>query len=84
MMREKFPKDWCSAEHTIHGKDAPDEYFRLTTVDDNHTAKAGQGATVDAAFAILISEYEKPRTEEINRARALLESEGFQVQAATL
>ena len=84
-MRERFPTEFISCENSICGSAGIEhEGFRMSVVLKNGICYGANGSTVDEAIANVIAETEKPRTDELRRAKELLESEGFHVTAATL
>ena len=86
MMSARFPNMWICVENSIMGNHGKREAFRFSVIDEHDNCHGANGNTVDEAFANVVKEYEKPRTEEINRAKSLLESNGYKIesQAATL
>jgi hypothetical protein len=79
MMREKFPNAACFTEESlnhIHGDTM--HSFRLSIVNGS-VVDAGQGATIEEAFAKLVASSERDRTQEIEKAKRMLESAGFAV-----
>jgi hypothetical protein len=83
MMRQQFPNDWCSADQTLRGYDGPKVTFRLTVVPNHQPAFAGESDSVDAAFAKLMENFNKPKTEAFENARKLLEEAGFTISQPT-
>jgi hypothetical protein len=79
MMREKFPDAACFTEESLnHIHSETMHSFRLSTVKGN-IVDAGQGATIEEAFANLVASSERDRTAEIESAKRMLESAGFAV-----
>jgi len=84
LVRERFPDYWPSVEESIQGMDGS-RHFRLSIVIAHNTVFGQSGATADEAFAALVESYEKPRLDEIERAKELLAANGFEVvEAASL
>ncbi len=82
LLAERFPNKFGIAEDrmTIHAGKVARE-FRLSVVlgETTDDVYAGTADTAEAAFAILMKDFNKPKTEAIQKARELLEKEGFTV-----
>jgi hypothetical protein len=80
LIADKFPNEWAQASDTIILSVSGDQIreIRLAVVIGNQ-CYAGTANTAEAAFEKLVAEYHKPKTAAIQKARELLEKEGFTV-----
>jgi len=80
LLAERFPNTYVTAEEgmTINSLGTLSRNIRLAVVIDSE-CYAGTADTAEAAFAKLMEEYLKPKTQAIQKARELLEKEGFTV-----
>jgi hypothetical protein len=80
LMKSRFPEASHFAEERAYlfENGNEDHHFRLSIVRQG-IADAGQCETIEGAFAKLIQSAEVPKTAEIENAKRILESRGFQV-----
>jgi len=80
LMKSRVPEAACFAEEVAihHSNDTQAHHFRLSIVRQG-IADAGQDSTIEGAFAKLVQSAEVPKTAEIENAKRILESRGFQV-----
>jgi hypothetical protein len=80
LMKSRFPEAACFAEEMAihHANGSQAHHFRLCIVREG-IADAGQCETIEGAFAKLVQSAEVPKTAEIENAKRILESRGFQV-----
>ena len=78
-LADKFPGKYIVIEesYSIGACEISEHHFRASVVIDSHTVYGANGVTVYDAIAAVVEQSKKPRTEKINAARALLESEGY-------
>jgi hypothetical protein len=80
LLTEQFPNTYVTAEEsmTINSLGTLSRNIRLAVVNLGE-CYSGTANTAEAAFAILMADFNKPKTEAIQKARELLEKEGFSV-----
>ncbi len=79
LLAERFPGSFAIAQDIISLHNHKQSREICLSVIVKRTCYAGNADTAEAAFVKLMADFNKPKTEAIQKARELLEKEGFTV-----